>query len=133
MSHRGLLGCGMFAGLAFCTQSFAAEGKFDHMTCYAGPSHILQQGDGIIAGSYDSTAMMPGQEGTPYYNMSGRCLGQFTIINGDYSESGSCRPATRSSAYTPARAMLQKLKGLGELCRGPGSLRGSPRRATGSL
>jgi hypothetical protein len=91
MSHRVLLGCGMVAGLAFCTQSFAAEGKFDHMTCYAGPSHVLQQGDGIIAGSYDSTAMMPGQEGTPYYNMSGRCLGQFTIINGDYSESGSCQ------------------------------------------
>src|SRR5215831_18826745 len=47
--------------------------------------------DGITAGSYDVTAMMPGQEGTPYYNMSGRCLGQFTIINGDYSETGSCQ------------------------------------------
>ena len=91
MSHTALLGCGIIAGLAFCTQAFAAEGKFDHMSCYAGPSHVIQQGDGIIAGSYDSTAMMPGQEGTPYYNLSGRCLGQFTIINGDYSESGSCQ------------------------------------------
>jgi hypothetical protein len=33
--------------------------------------------------------MMPGQEGAPYYNMSGRCVGQFTLINGDYNESGS--------------------------------------------
>jgi hypothetical protein len=91
MSHKAQLGCGIIAGLAFCTQAFAVEGKFDHMSCYAGPSHVIQQSDGIIAGSYDSTAMMPGQEDTPYYNMSGRCLGQFTIINGDYSESGSCQ------------------------------------------
>ena len=33
----------------------------------------------------------PGQEGTPLYNMSGRCVGQFSIINGDYSENGSCQ------------------------------------------
>jgi hypothetical protein len=36
-------------------------------------------------------AMMPGKEGTPFYMLSGRCLGQFTIINGDYSETGSCQ------------------------------------------
>jgi hypothetical protein len=90
MSHRVLFGC-MVAGLAFSTQVFAAEGKFDMRSCYSGPSNVVQQGDGITAGSYDVTAMMPGQEGTPYYNMSGRCLGQFTIINGDYSETGSCQ------------------------------------------
>jgi len=38
-------------------------------SCYAGPSYVVQQGEGITAGSYDVTAMMPGQEGTPYYNM----------------------------------------------------------------
>jgi hypothetical protein len=91
MSHIVLLGCGMVAGLAFCTQVCAAEGKYDMTSCYSGPAHVIQQGDGIIAGSYDATAMMPGQEGTPFYKMSGRCLGQFTIINGDYSETGSCQ------------------------------------------
>jgi len=35
--------------------------------------------------------MAPGEEGTPYYALSGRCLGQFTIINGEYSETGSCQ------------------------------------------
>ena len=90
MSNRVLFGC-MVAGLAFSTQVFAAEGKFDMRSCYSGPSNVVQQGDGITAGSYDVTAMMPGQEGTPYYNMAGRCLGQFTIINGDYSETGSCQ------------------------------------------
>jgi hypothetical protein len=92
MSRRVLLlGCGIFAGLSFCTQAFAADGKFDMRSCYSGPSYVLQQGDGIIAGSYDVTAMMPGQEGTPYYNMSGRCLGQFTSIKGEWDESGSCQ------------------------------------------
>src|SRR5215831_16213563 len=91
MSHRVLLGCGMLAGLAFCTQVCAAEGKIDMISCYSGPSQVIQQGEGIIAGSYDVTAMTPGQEGTPYHNMSGRCVGQFTIINGEYGESGSCQ------------------------------------------
>ena len=91
MSRRVLLGCGIFAGLIVCTHAFAAEGKFDMRSCYSGPANVIQQGDGITAASYDVTAMMPGQEGTPYYNMSGRCLGQFTLINGDYSETGSCQ------------------------------------------
>ena len=128
MSHRVLLGCGMLAGMAFCTQVGAAEGKYDMTSCYSGPGNVIQQGDGIVAGSYDSTAMMPGQEGTPFYNMSGRCLGQFTNINGDYNENGSCQfwnaATTRSSACTRARAIKQKLKEHGTLYRGPGSLRG---------
>jgi len=52
-------------GLSFCTQVFAADGKFDGVSCYAGPVHIIQQGDGITAGSYEGNGMVPGQEGTP--------------------------------------------------------------------
>src|ERR1700751_163583 len=89
MSRKVL--CSVFAALSFCTQVFAADGKFDGVSCYAGPVHIIQQGDGITAGSYEGNGMVPGQEGTPYYRMSGRCLGQFTLINGDYSETGSCQ------------------------------------------
>jgi hypothetical protein len=91
MSHRVLLGFGMVAGLAFYTQVCAAEGKYDQTSCYSGPSHVIQQGDGIIAGSYDSTGLMPGQEDTPFYRLSGRCVGQFSIINGEVSENGSCQ------------------------------------------
>jgi hypothetical protein len=86
-----LLGFGMVAGLAFYTQVCAAEGKYDQTSCYSGPSHVIQQGDGIIAGSYDSTGLMPGQEDTPFYRLSGRCVGQFSIINGEVSENGSCQ------------------------------------------
>src|SRR5206468_1870090 len=51
MSHKSLLGCGIAAGLAFCTQVRAAEGKFDNLSCYAGQAHVMQQGEGITAGS----------------------------------------------------------------------------------
>jgi hypothetical protein len=91
MSYGTLLGYGIIAGLAFCTQAFAAEGKYDMTSCYAGQAHIMQQGEGITAGSYDVVGMMPGQEGTPYRNLSGRCVGQFTSIGGDYNETGSCQ------------------------------------------
>jgi hypothetical protein len=43
MSHKVLLGCGIFAGLAFCTQACAAEAKYDMTSCYSGPSHVIQQ------------------------------------------------------------------------------------------
>jgi hypothetical protein len=81
----------MIAGLTFCTQVCAAEGKYDQTSCYAGPSHVIQQGDGIIAGSYDSTSMMPGQEGTPFHQLSGHCVGHFTIINVELNENGNCQ------------------------------------------
>ena len=61
MSRRVLLGCGIFAGLALCTQVFAGEGKYDSKSCYSGPVHIIQQGDGITAGSYEGIGMSPGQ------------------------------------------------------------------------
>ena len=63
MSRRVLLGCGIFAGMSFCTLVFAAEGKYEGISCFSGPAEIIQQGDGITAGSYASTAMIPGQEG----------------------------------------------------------------------
>lgn len=34
---------------------------------------------------------MPGQEGTPFYKMSGRCVGHFSIINGELNEEGNCQ------------------------------------------
>jgi hypothetical protein len=87
-----------------------------------GASHVIQQGDGITAGSYDLTGMMPGQEGTPLYMLSGRCLGQFSIINGNYSETGSCQFSNAAGdKCTPARAIRQRLKELGTLCKERGS------------
>jgi hypothetical protein len=58
--------------------------------------------------------MMPGQEGTPYYNMSGRCLGQFTNINGDYNENGSCQFWNATRVGWPYRRLSDDPGPLGD-------------------
>jgi hypothetical protein len=90
MSPRVLAAYSLFAGLAFCTQVRAAEGKLDAQSCYVSPAHVIQVADGIMYGSYDSTGTTPGTEGTPFYMVSGRCVGSFTLVSGDYNEAGGC-------------------------------------------
>jgi len=90
MSHKVLSAYSLFAGLVVCTQVCAAEGKYDNQACYAGPIHLIQHADGMVSGSYDLTGMTPGTEGSLFYMMSGRCVGSFTIIGGDYNEAGGC-------------------------------------------
>ena len=75
---------------ALCGPVSAADFKFDQQSCYSGPAHLIQHADGITGGSYEGTGMVPGSEGTPFHMLSGRCVGAFTIINGDYNENGSC-------------------------------------------
>ena len=70
--------------------AYAADFKLDEVSCYSGPANCIQHADGFMAGSYEGTAMMRGTEGTPFQMMSGRCLGAFTLINGDWNENGSC-------------------------------------------
>ena len=90
MLRKVVVAYSLFAGLAFCTQVCAAEMKYDGQSCYAGPAHLIQHADGMVAGSYDVTGMTPGTEGTPLSMISGRCVGSFTIVAGDYNETGSC-------------------------------------------
>jgi hypothetical protein len=73
---------------ALCGPVSAADFKFDQQSCYSGPAHLIQHADGITGGSYEGTGMVPGSEGTPFHMLSGRCVGAFTIINGDYNENG---------------------------------------------
>jgi hypothetical protein len=91
MSRRVFLACSIFAALSFGTQAFAAEGKYDGTSCYAGPAQIIQQAEGFIAGSYQLTGMLPGQQGTPIYRLSGTCNGQFTVVAGEEHTNGSCQ------------------------------------------
>jgi hypothetical protein len=93
MSDKVRVAYSLFAGLVVCTQVYAAEGKFDRQSCYAGPVHLIEHADGMVSGSYVTTGMTPmtpGTEGTPFAMTSGRCVGSFTIISGDYNETGSC-------------------------------------------
>ena len=90
MSHEVLVAYSLFAGLAFCTQVCAAEGKYDNQSCYAGPAHVIQHADGIVSGSFDLTGMTRGIEGSPFDRMSAHCVGSFANISGEQDINGSC-------------------------------------------
>jgi hypothetical protein len=85
---RLLMTSACFVGLA--GSAYAADFKFDQQSCYAGPAHLIQHADGMMAASYEGTGMAPGNEGTPFHMMSGRCVGAFTLINGEVNDNGSC-------------------------------------------
>jgi hypothetical protein len=72
----------------FLTQAFAEEVKYDVQNCYASQAQVTQA-DGLVAGSYAASVMGPINEGTPE-KMSGRCLGAFSIIDGQLNENGTC-------------------------------------------
>ena len=84
--HSLIMVSALAMGLA--GSAYAADFKFDEVSCYSGPAHLIQHADGMIAGSYEGTGMMRGTEGTPTHMLSGRSVGAFTLINGDYNENG---------------------------------------------
>jgi hypothetical protein len=93
MLHKVLAAYSLFAGLTFCAEVCAAEGKLDYQSCFAGTTHVIQADDGIVSMSYDLIAMTPEKEGQPLSNVSGRCIGSVTIIKNDLNEIGSCELA----------------------------------------
>jgi hypothetical protein len=86
---------------AFLTQAFAEEVKYDVQNCFAGPIQITQE-EGLVAGSYAVLGMAPGKEGTALDRMSGRCLGAFSIIDGQLDDNGTCEwvNATGDKAFS---------------------------------
>lgn len=88
MSKKTLLSSGIFVAF-LSAQGFAAEVKYEHQGCYAGPVHLIQHADGFVAGSFDIVNMrLPGQEGSPL--LSQHCVGSFTVIGGEAESNGIC-------------------------------------------
>jgi hypothetical protein len=89
MSYKTLLVSSVFAGLAFSTQVFAAEIKYDNQGCYVGQVHLIQHADGFVSGSFDVGNMrLPDQYGNPM--TSGHCVGTFMVISGEPEVNGTC-------------------------------------------
>jgi len=102
MSQKALLTSSLLAGL-FSTQVWAVEFKVDEdLGCYSGPVHLIQHGDGYVSGSYDVITMrMVKYSGNSPVNMptllSARCVGVFTVPNGEPENNGSCEVTDGSS------------------------------------
>jgi hypothetical protein len=90
MSHKTLFLASMFAGIAFSTQGFTVEEKYDHQECWVATTHVIQHADGFLAGSFDTVIMIHGPENDPFYLMSGHCVGTFRVIDGQGEEYSSC-------------------------------------------
>ena len=88
MSRTMLLVSSALLVSPFLTQAVAEEVKYDVQNCYAGPIQVTQA-DGLMAGSYAGSIMGPVNEST-LEKMSGRCLGAFSIIDGQLDENGTC-------------------------------------------
>jgi len=66
------------------------EGKYDHQTCYVGPHYVIAHSNDHMAGSYAVTGGSLAPAGDPFHAASGVCYGAWTLLNGEYSESGAC-------------------------------------------
>jgi hypothetical protein len=75
---------------AFSTQAFAAEGKYEGQSCYAGQAQLIPHADGYVAGSAAFVGMAPGWEGSPFKMMSAHCAGSFANIGDQVDEHGAC-------------------------------------------
>lgn len=66
------------------------DGTYDHQSCYVGPHYVIAHSKDHMAGSYAATGGSLAPAGDPFHAASGVCYGAWTLLNGEYSESGAC-------------------------------------------
>ena len=79
-----------FAMTCVSAADLPKEGKYDHQTCYVGPHYVIAHSKDHMAGSYAVTGGSLAPAGDPFYAVSGVCYGAWTLLRGEYSESGAC-------------------------------------------
>jgi len=77
--------------LSSCISSVGyAEQKYEHRSCYTGPHQVITHSKEAMGGVYNITGMVVAEQGDPLHMATGICLGTWTLIMGQYDESGSC-------------------------------------------
>ncbi|HZP92693.1 MAG TPA: hypothetical protein VFB20_07420 [Burkholderiales bacterium] len=66
------------------------EGRFDYKACYAGPHHMTVHAKDQMGGAYEVYGMQLAEPNQLFYNLVELCLGSWTLIKGEYAETGSC-------------------------------------------
>ena len=69
----------------------AREGTYDATDCMGGPAQVITQSASQVIGSFDVMGTLIGKPGMLYHNTNIRCLGVWSLIDGQYSESGNCQ------------------------------------------
>ncbi len=86
------------AGISLCLSSASLlaagqekEGKYDHEECFSGTHDMIVHSDNAMGGSYKVYGISPAPKpGSLFHNVTGMCVGSWTLINGQYSENSSC-------------------------------------------
>ena len=82
--------------LAFATSAALAqgpdkEGKYNDAECYAGTNDMIYSSDNAMSGAFRVYLISPlPKPGDLYHNVTGTCVGSWTFIDGQYSESSYC-------------------------------------------
>jgi len=76
---------------SFCISAAGhADQKYEHRSCYTGPHQVISHSKDAMAGVYNITGMVIADAGDPLHMASGVCMGSWTLVAGQYDETGSC-------------------------------------------
>lgn len=86
----GVAGVLCLLGVSSVSAQVAKEGKYDNQGCYIGPHYVIAHSKDQMAGSYAAYGVNLGSPGQLFHNASGACYGSWTLINGEFNDSGAC-------------------------------------------
>jgi hypothetical protein len=73
--------------------AFGADFKYDNTFCFTSKATEVIEVGGFKAGNFETHGIRMGSEGDPFRAMAQRCVGQFTIINGEQEDNVRCEAA----------------------------------------
>lgn len=93
MNARRIACCllALAAGPLHAAVEVAPNGKYEGTLCLAGPVPAVVQSDKEMAGSFDVIGPIVTHPGTLYHLTNIRCLGAWSVIDGQYRENGYCQ------------------------------------------
>ena len=86
-----LIGASLSSSFPLFAADLQKEGAYDHDECWVGSGATITHSDKIMAGSFKAYGISPAPKpGTLYHNVTGVCVGSWSLINGEYNETSTC-------------------------------------------
>lgn len=126
MNTRQVFGCLLVlaAGPLHAGVDVAPGGKYEGMLCVAGPMPTIVQSDKEMAGTYESIGPIITKPGMLYHLTNIRCLASWSIVDGQYSETGHCQIVDNDGDKMFGRFSHTKGEGRWDVISGTGKYTG---------
>ena len=72
------------------TAATPKEGDYKATGCYHGPAYVNTLSKDVMAGSYGLVGTVIAKEDDIWHDVSGKCNGAWQILDGEFTEMGSC-------------------------------------------